>query len=111
MEKQERRARDRNWQGIDTLKYQSRHCPVRCLKKMRMVAAAFSPKIKQEQVHALALEYGLEVLQRSYIEGALSPEATEKIFLEDFDSVFRSPEPTVEQLLEQQIDEEELGYD
>ena len=110
------RMKRSKWKEIKTLKYQTRHIPAKTLGRLGLVSAGLGRHVSKEMVLALALEYGLDVIQRNYVDGALDWEATEKLFRQDFADLFDAPgfvipEPELEGEEEGEEAEEENGND
>ena len=80
------------WKDVETSHYQTRNMPVRTLDRMTAVRGMLGRAASTEMVYAMALEYGLNEIERVYVCGGLSTEEAKRVFLRDFQGMFWAEE-------------------
>ena len=83
-----KRMKKTRWRGVPTLHYQTRNMPVALLSRLTALSGLLGRHISKEMVMAVALEFGLGMIQRQYIEGALPPDEAKKHFMREFRELF-----------------------
>ena len=68
---------------VETVRYSARNLPVRLRDKLGGMAGMLGSGVSEEMVLAMAVEFGLEVMQGDYVLGVGEKRAREK-FMRDF---------------------------
>jgi len=68
---------------VECERYSTRNMPVRLRQKMGTLAGNLGTGVSEEMVLALALEFGLEIMQGDYIFGG-GEESARGLFMRDF---------------------------
>ena len=72
------------WTRVPTLHYQTRNMPCKTLNKLTAMQGMLGRNVSKEMVFAMALEYGMEMMERYYV-GA---EDHQGLFMRDFRLLF-----------------------
>ena len=77
------------WAKIPTLHYQTRNMPCKTLNKMNAIQGMLGRNVSKEMVLALALEFGLGLMESYYVQNEISSEEVGRLFRKDFRLCFR----------------------
>ena len=76
------------WRGVETEHYQTRNMPVRTLNRLTAIRGLLGKAASKEMVFAMALEYGMGLMEGLYVSGELGVEEAKVRFVEDFKGFF-----------------------
>ena len=72
------------WRGVETEHYQTRNMPTKTLNRLTAIRGLLGKVASKEMVFAMALEYGMGLMERYYV-GA---EDHQGLFMRDFRLLF-----------------------